>query len=134
VPFILVGLRKDLREDPNTIAELALSGQRPVSFEEVRGPIPLVGHLFANRHGTQQGKALATRIGALEYHETSAKTGEGVREVFDTVARLSTLSLASPEAISATNRKKQGRFWSLFGIGPKPCPCSHCRELYGRAP
>jgi Ras homolog gene family, member A len=119
VPFVLVGLRKDLRYNPKTIAGLALSGQRPVSFKEVRGSIPLVGHLFANRHGTQQGKALTMRIGALDYYETSAATGEGVREVFVSIARLLTLSPANIEATLARRKLGTGTFRSLFGIGQK---------------
>ena len=35
VPIILVGLKKDLRRDPQTIGELRRTSQRPVTFEEV---------------------------------------------------------------------------------------------------
>ena len=35
IPFILVGLRKDLRNDPRTIRELAMVRMRPVSWDEV---------------------------------------------------------------------------------------------------
>jgi Ras family protein A len=34
VPRLFVGLKKDLREDPDTIAELNKISQRPVSWEE----------------------------------------------------------------------------------------------------
>ena len=35
MPFIVVGLRKDLRNDPRTIEKLALMRMRPVSWDEV---------------------------------------------------------------------------------------------------
>ena len=35
VPIILVGLKKDLRRDPQTIGELRRTGQHPVTVEEV---------------------------------------------------------------------------------------------------
>lgn len=36
VPFVLVGCKMDLRNDPVTIAELKKMKQKPVSYEEVR--------------------------------------------------------------------------------------------------
>ena len=36
VPKLLVGLKLDLRNNPQTIAELAKVGQKPVTFEQVR--------------------------------------------------------------------------------------------------
>lgn len=36
LPIILVGCKLDLRNDPKTIQNLAASGQRPVSPQEVR--------------------------------------------------------------------------------------------------
>ena len=35
LPIVLVGLKKDLRRDPNIIEELRRTGQHPVTFEEV---------------------------------------------------------------------------------------------------
>ena len=35
IPIILVGLQKELRRDPKTIAELRRTDERPVTFEEV---------------------------------------------------------------------------------------------------
>ncbi|CAO3650983.1 unnamed protein product [Cunninghamella blakesleeana] len=36
LPIVLVGCKKDLRNDPATIEELRRNSQRPVSFEEVK--------------------------------------------------------------------------------------------------
>eukprot|EP00126_Sphaerothecum_destruens_P000059 Sdes_comp10076_c0_seq2m1673 len=67
VPIVLVGLKKDLRNDTKTISELAKMKQQPVSFEE--------------------GKAMADRIGVYKYIECSAKTKMGVKELFEHAAR-----------------------------------------------
>jgi len=68
LPIILVCCKKDLRCDHRVVDELMNSGQRPVSLEE--------------------GMAVAEKIGARHYLECSAKSGEGVREVFRHAARL----------------------------------------------
>ncbi|KAI4519150.1 hypothetical protein K523DRAFT_325516 [Schizophyllum commune Tattone D] len=67
LPIILVGLKKDLRRDPRVIEELRRTNQRPVTPEE--------------------GMAVAQKINAKHYLECSAKTGEGVREVFQYATR-----------------------------------------------
>lgn len=67
LPIILVACKKDLRDDQKTIADLARMNQRPVSRAE--------------------GLAVAQKIGAAGYVECSAKSGEGVREVFQTATR-----------------------------------------------
>lgn len=67
VPIILVGNKKDLRSDPNTIRELQKMKQEPVKPDEGRG--------------------MAEKIGAAAYLECSAKTKEGVREVFECATR-----------------------------------------------
>ncbi|ODQ67445.1 beta-1,3-glucan synthase regulatory subunit [Nadsonia fulvescens var. elongata DSM 6958] len=71
-PFILVGCKVDLRDDPKTIEELSRTSQRPVTFEE--------------------GKAVAQKVGATEYLECSARTQQGVREVFESAARASMMT------------------------------------------
>jgi Ras family protein A len=67
VPIILVGNKKDTRNDPNTQKELKKSKQEPVK--------------------TAEGNAMAEQIHAFSYLECSAKTKEGVREVFETATR-----------------------------------------------
>ena len=67
VPIILVGNKKDLRNDPSTIKELGKMKQEPVKPEE--------------------GRAMAEKINAFAYLECSAKSKEGVREVFETATR-----------------------------------------------
>lgn len=67
VPIILVGNKKDLRNDDYTRRELGKMKQEPVKTEE--------------------GRDMATRIGAFDFIECSAKTKDGVREVFETATR-----------------------------------------------
>ncbi|KAF5102467.1 hypothetical protein D0Z00_000394 [Geotrichum galactomycetum] len=67
VPIILVGCKTDLRNDDKTIEELKRTSQRPVT--------------------TDEGQAVAQKIGALKYLECSAKTGDGVKEVFEHATR-----------------------------------------------
>jgi Ras family protein A len=75
LPIILVACKKDLRDDPKTIQDLARMNQRPVS--------------------RQEGLAVAQKIGAQGYVECSAKSGDGVREVFQTATRAA-LTVSSP--------------------------------------
>ena len=62
-PYLLVGLKKDLRDDPEEIAKLLQKKQAPITV--------------------LQGKSLAKQLGT-EYVECSALTDEGMKEVFDT--------------------------------------------------
>ncbi|KAJ1901139.1 GTP-binding protein Rho1 [Kickxella alabastrina] len=78
LPIILAGCKMDLRNDPATIAELRSHNQSPVSFKE--------------------GEDVSNKIGAAAYYECSAKTNEGVREVFDGATRA---------AMSAKTKKKK---------------------------
>jgi len=77
VPIVLVGNKKDLRFDDQTRKELSKSKQEPVR--------------------TEDGRAMAEKIGAYAYLECSAKLNEGVREVFETATR------------AALQTKKKGR-------------------------
>ena len=93
MPIILVGNKKDLRNDPQTIRDLARNKQEPVKPE--------------------QGKAIADQIGAFAYLECSAKTKEvgvvarsrthaqfqGIREVFEK---------ATQAALQQKKKKKRG--------------------------
>ena len=79
IPIILVGNKKDLRNDPNTIRELAKMKQEPVRWE--------------------QGDAMAKSIGAEAYVECSARTKDGVRDVFE---------IATKKALQKRNKKKSG--------------------------
>ncbi|KAL7748739.1 GTP-binding protein Rho1 [Sorochytrium milnesiophthora] len=67
LPILLIGCKKDLRNDANTVATLARNNQKPVTPEE--------------------GAAVADRIGAKFYLECSAMLNEGVREVFEHATR-----------------------------------------------
>ena len=98
VPIILVGNKKDLRNDEHTRRELAKMKQ--------------VGFFYLNRCSTlcmsfqnecqkihqyymcpqepvkfDDGKEMAHRISAYGYQECSAKTKDGVREVFEMATR-----------------------------------------------
>lgn len=68
-PVILVACKKDLRSDPEVLNKLKQDGEKAVS--------------------TEQGKLLATQIKADAYMECSAKTRDGVQDVFVHAARLS---------------------------------------------
>ena len=64
---MLVGTKKDLRTDEDTISKLAKLKQAPVRFED--------------------GIAMARNMGAYGYRECSAQLNEGVKEVFEEVTR-----------------------------------------------
>nr|XP_022341727.1 ras-like GTP-binding protein rhoA [Crassostrea virginica] len=67
VPIVLVGNKKDLRTDPETIREMELEKKEPVK--------------------TQEGQEVADQIRAFSFVECSAKTQDGVRKVFETATR-----------------------------------------------
>ncbi|KAM7291159.1 ras-like GTP-binding protein Rho1 [Ixodes scapularis] len=78
VPIVLVANKKDLRSDVATVKELAKMKQEPVKSDE--------------------GRAMADKISAFGYLECSAKTKEGVREVFE---------MATRAALQVKKRKKK---------------------------
>ncbi|XP_062365394.1 rho-related GTP-binding protein RhoC isoform X2 [Cinclus cinclus] len=100
VPIILVGNKKDLRNDEHTRRELAKMKQEPVKPEE--------------------GRDMANRINAFGYLECSAKTKEGVREVFEMATR------AGLQGVPATFRGREGPVPSepaaLRGLGVRVAP------------
>lgn len=67
VPIILVGLKKDLREDPAAREEM-----RKKSLHFVQ---------------TSYGENIAKQVGAKKYLECSSLTGEGVDDVFEAATR-----------------------------------------------
>lgn len=64
VPIILVGNKKDIRDDLGTLKEIKGNIKEPVNSKE--------------------GQAMADQIHAFAYLECSAQTKEGVMEVFQT--------------------------------------------------
>ncbi|XP_035687186.1 ras-like GTP-binding protein RHO [Branchiostoma floridae] len=66
-PFLLVGNKKDLRTDKARRKELAEMKEEVISTEE--------------------GLEMAKKVGATAYIECSAKTREGVRDVFESATR-----------------------------------------------
>ena len=66
VPIILVGNKKDLRNNCNSIQEQGKTKRKLVKPED--------------------GRAMAEKINAVCYTECSAKTKEGVKEVFEAAA------------------------------------------------
>jgi Ras family protein A len=103
LPIILVGCKKDLRFDPKTIEELHKTSQKPVTMEQVRQAdrqqLVFIAPKCQGQELIQiaQGEEVKKRIGAVKYIECSAKTGEGVREVFEHATRA-----------ALTNTKKRG--------------------------
>ena len=73
VPIILVGLKKDLREDP-------------LAIEEMRGR----GWKFTT---AKEGEEMARSCGAWKYLECSSLTGEGVDDVFEAATRAALLNV-----------------------------------------
>lgn len=63
--IVLIGTKQDMREDPDMDRRLKENGEKPITKEE--------------------GMALQKKIGAVAYHECSAKKLTGVKELFHTV-------------------------------------------------
>ncbi|KAI8629494.1 Rho2 GTPase [Xylariaceae sp. FL1651] len=77
VPIILVGLKKDLRDDPVAIEEMRKKSLRFVT--------------------ERQGEAAAQEIGARKYLECSSLSGEGVDDVFEAATRAALLTFEKGE-------------------------------------
>lgn len=77
VPIILVGLKKDLREDPVAIEEMRKKSLR-----------------FVTAH---DGEAAAREINAKRYLECSSLSGEGVDDVFEAATRAALLTFENSE-------------------------------------
>jgi Rho family, other len=72
VPIILVGLKKDLREDPAAIEEMRKKSLKFLSPKD--------------------GSDTAAQVGARKYLECSSLTGEGVDDVFEAATRAALLT------------------------------------------
>ena len=81
----MVGLKTDLRNDAEAIKELAKKNAEPISVA--------------------QGEKLAAKIQADCYMECSAKTQEGLKEVFD---RAITVALSNQSASTASEKEGCG--------------------------
>ena len=64
-PVLLVGLKTDLRDNPETIVKLKKKSQVPVTFMD--------------------GVKFAKAIGAVQYMECSSKNQQGLKDVFDEI-------------------------------------------------
>ncbi|KAI3573237.1 P-loop containing nucleoside triphosphate hydrolase protein [Fusarium oxysporum f. sp. albedinis] len=73
VPVVLVGLKKDLREDPTTTRKIGENSLR-----------------FVTEH---EGEIVAYEIGAKMYLECSSLSGEGVDTVFEIASRIALLAV-----------------------------------------
>lgn len=82
VPVILVGLKKDLREDPVAIEEMRKKSLRFVT--------------------TKEGSDTGTQIGARKYLECSSLTGEGVDDVFEAATRAALLTFDKQKSSCCT--------------------------------
>lgn len=77
MPIILVGLKKDLREDPLAQEEMRKKSQ----------------HFTTEVDGDNAGR----EIGARKYLECSSLTGEGVDDVFEAATRAALLTFEKSE-------------------------------------
>uniref|UniRef100_A0A6B2LKC0 Uncharacterized protein n=1 Tax=Arcella intermedia TaxID=1963864 RepID=A0A6B2LKC0_9EUKA len=75
-PFLLVGTKRDLREDSETLRKLEAKQQAPISWD--------------------QGVEMAQKIKAVQYIECSSITLWGVKQLFEEAAKIS-LSLTAPK-------------------------------------
>ncbi|XP_075953043.1 rho-related GTP-binding protein RhoA-D-like isoform X1 [Anarhichas minor] len=98
VPIILVGNKKDLRNDEHTRIELAKMKQvlKPIKVNEEKKRKKLWTEEPVK---TEEVKDMASRISAFGYLECSAKTKDGVREVFE---------MATRAALQVRKPKKRG--------------------------
>ncbi|KAJ3235571.1 GTP-binding protein Rho1 [Chytriomyces hyalinus] len=92
VPFLLIGCKTDLRQNPETIAQLAAQGKTPITYV--------------------QGVSMAQRIGAWRYMECSAMLNEGVSDVFEYSTRAACWQMnqtSAPAAASTESLQHQQR-------------------------
>ncbi|KAJ5072106.1 hypothetical protein M0811_09486 [Anaeramoeba ignava] len=87
VPFVLVGLKLDLRDDQDTIMELEEKGLSPISY--------------------QQGMGMAEEIKAVTYWECSALTQKNLKTVFDEAVRAVLYGNKSQKQIEKLKKQEQ---------------------------
>jgi GTPase SAR1 family protein len=92
VPILLIGLKSDLRDNPQTLEELVKTGEVPVSAAE--------------------GEAMAKEIGAVAYMECSATANEGIVSVRDQAiaAVLESRERARPKVESRVSLPQSSRY------------------------
>ncbi|ELR10855.1 Rasrelated C3 botulinum toxin substrate 1 precursor, putative [Acanthamoeba castellanii str. Neff] len=95
VPFILVGLKIDLREDPTALETL---------YKQKLSPIT-----------TDEGRRLAQELGAAAYAECSAMTQRGLKTVFDEATRAVLKNRAAAAAAEEQTRRD-----SMAAAAPPP--------------
>jgi len=94
-PYVLVGTKLDLREDPQALETLKKQKLAPIT--------------------TEQGKMMGQEIGATAYIECSAMTQKGLKAVFDEAARavikkdLEDTKVELQESIEQDGRKDTGK-------------------------
>ena len=102
VPFILVGNKADLRSDERALEKLKAKGASLVSFE----------------HAQRVGQD----VGADAVLECSAKTQEGVKDVFDNAVR------AAFRGFEKRGFLKPGDSYRPYYYRKSCLGCSRCRE------
>ena len=83
--MILIGTKSDLRNDDATILRLKEEGKAPLTFTD--------------------GLKAQRKIGAVKYIECSAKTLQGVQDVFEEAIRIG----MNPEVAAVATKKKKSR-------------------------
>jgi len=101
VPFILVGLKLDLREDPTALQTLRQQNLSPITADE--------------------GRQLAHDLGAAAYVECSAMRQRGLKAVFDEAARA---ALRNRAVVLAEEQSRQGSVEpsASQNVRPRPQP------------
>lgn len=72
-------------------ARLLMSSPRPPSAPSPLNRCVSLPHDLVNKSNTVQGEEVRKKIGAYKYLECSARTNEGVREVFEAATRAALL-------------------------------------------
>lgn len=86
VPFVLVGMKKDLRTDAKLLSRLASRGWAPIT--------------------STQGFQMAKKIGAAEYKECSSFTQEGIRDIMNIAMRIAVQTSAQYDLKPKSYKKK----------------------------